>query len=120
MTVGRPPDNEVGPPAQSQGANKTTGRDVDTSISPTLVNPPDTPAEPVAAELRRRRAAALRSVPLGGGFRDPLDRLAAPPGPSDFGLCRTDLVAEVGRCRKVGWADWELVVRFLDPQRVAA
>jgi hypothetical protein len=74
----------------------------------------------LADQLRRRRAAALRSVPLTGGFRDPLDRLASPPGPSDFGLCRTDLLTEIGRCRKAGWADWELRVRFTNPQQVAA
>jgi hypothetical protein len=36
--MSRPPDNEVGPPAKDQGANKTTGRDVNTSITPTPVN----------------------------------------------------------------------------------
>jgi hypothetical protein len=78
------------------------------------------PGEPVAAQLRRRRAAALRSVPLPDGFRDPFDRLASPPGPSDFGLDRADLSAEVDRCIEIGWADWELVVRFVDPRLVAA
>jgi hypothetical protein len=118
--MGRPPDTEESRPrAASQslhgGGNfkSTVGHagDVDTS---------DAPAEPTAVQLRRRRAASWRLMPLTDGVRDPFDRLASPPDPSDFGLNWADLVTEVGRCRKAGWSDWELVVRFVDPRQVAA
>jgi hypothetical protein len=70
-------------------------------------------------QLRRRRAASYRMQPHGDGFRDPLDRLASPPGPSDFGLCRAELRAEVARCRQSGWADWEIVARLANPDSMA-
>jgi hypothetical protein len=33
-------------------------------------------AQELSVQLRRRRAAAMRSVPLGNGFRDPLELTA--------------------------------------------
>jgi hypothetical protein len=101
-----PPDRQVRPKINDLGTQMTTGR-VETRVSD------------VAAQLRRRRAAAWRLVPLSDGHRDPLDGFASPPGPSDFGLNRADLVTEIRRCREAGWVDWELVVRFTDPRRVA-
>ena len=71
-------------------------------------------------QLRRRRAASWRLVPLDQGLRDPFDRTRTPPGPSDFSLTRAELTAEVDRCRGLGWADWELVIRFTDPKQAAA
>jgi hypothetical protein len=38
--------------------------------------------------------------------------------PSDFGLTRRELRAEVVRCRRGGWARWELEARFHDPATV--
>jgi hypothetical protein len=77
-------------------------------------------ADNLADQVRRRRAASYRLEPLARGVRDPFDRLASPPGPSDFGLCRSELEAEVAQCRKAGWSDWELPLRFSDPKLVAA
>jgi hypothetical protein len=74
----------------------------------------------VAEQLRRRRNASYRLPPLRNGARDPLDRLASPSGPSDYGLDPFELAAEIDRRRMGGLAGWELELRFADPQWVAA
>lgn len=65
-----------------------------------------------AAAIRRRRAAADRCPPLDHGRRDPLDRAAAPAGPSTFGLDRAELRAELRHLAAAGWQVWELRERF--------
>lgn len=40
------------------------------------------------------------------------------PMPSDFGLTRREVVAEIRRCSHAGWTGWELQSRFVDPARV--
>jgi len=64
-----------------------------------------------AAAIRRRRTAAVRCAPLADGRRDPLD-LAAPAGPSTFGLDRAELRAELRRLAAQHWQVWELRERF--------
>ena len=71
-------------------------------------------------QLRRRRAASWHLTPLAGGVRDPFDRLATPPGPSDFGLTRAELRVEVTRLQRLGWAQWEIRARLVNPDEVAA
>ncbi|MFE6742320.1 hypothetical protein [Streptomyces tubercidicus] len=66
----------------------------------------------IPAALRARRRAADRLPPLACGHRDPLYCLAAPPGPSTYGLSRALLAAEVARCRARGWSVADLAARF--------
>lgn len=115
----RPPDRrQRETPATTAGGSR---KNSSTTTEPVESVDEGTPTvADLADKLRRRRAASLRLAPFDDGFRDPLGRLASPPGPSDFGLCRSDLLAEVGRCVELGWADWELVARFTDPKQVAA
>lgn len=78
----------------------------------------------------RRRDAAYRLPRRNCGcphafHSDPLDCLAAAPGPSTFSLAADadtedyvpvnpadELAAEVRRCRALGWGEWELAERF--------
>ncbi|WP_155059732.1 hypothetical protein [Streptomyces blattellae] len=75
-----------------------------------------TPGIPPA--LRARRGAADRLPPLACGHRDPLLCLAAPPGPSTYGLTPAQFAAEVDRCRGRGWSEADLAARF-DTARAA-
>lgn len=79
---------------------------------------------PIADDLRQRHDAALRCPPVRDGFGvfrcDPWLAEERTAEPSAFGLRRRELMVEVERCRRSGWSAWELVTRFLDPERVAA
>lgn len=80
----------------------------------------DPPAD-IAAQLRRRHAAARRLAPLDSGVRDPLDELVLPwPRPCSYGLSADELLAEVRRRQAEGWTRDELLARFVDPRTVAA
>ena len=77
-------------------------------------------SDPIARQLRRRRAAALRCPPLESGHRDPLDARCAPAGPGTFGLSAVELVAEARRLRGQGWDCWEVSVRLAQPELAGA
>jgi hypothetical protein len=74
-------------------------------------------ADSVGEQIRRRREAA--NAPdvhrLACGRYDPLDPLPRPSEPSTFGLTVRELRAEINRCKRLGWQDWELRVRFVNP-----
>lgn len=65
-----------------------------------------------AAQLRRRRAASWRLVPLADGRRDPVDPVPSPRRPSSFGLTPAEVRYEASRCRTAGWLVWEVHTRF--------
>lgn len=66
----------------------------------------------IARQLRRRRAASWRLVPLKDGRQDPMDVRQLPHLPSSFGLTAVELRREAGRCRAAGWDVWEVWARF--------
>jgi hypothetical protein len=74
----------------------------------------------LADQLRRRREAALRLVPLDGGFvRDPLAAVAPRPRtPSAFGLSPTELITEAWRLRDSGWQGWEIAATLVRPSEL--
>jgi hypothetical protein len=77
---------------------------------------------PVAVEIRRRRLASWRCMPLEDGRRDPLDRplpglrhqgvVNTSVSPSCFGLTAAELVAEAARLRRLGWSHGEIRYRL--------
>lgn len=71
----------------------------------------------LAAQIARRREAALRLPPIGDAFiRDPLERnLDATRRPSTFGLGFGELIAEARRLRANGWAPWEIAEVLVRP-----
>lgn len=74
-----------------------------------------------AGEVRARRAAALRLVPLECGHADPLDCAAGTrPVGDTYGLDRGELLAEVRRLAADGWQVWEIRRRFALDVREAA
>ena len=64
-------------PAADGALEVTTTGQVASSIPPATPIEIDPERDDIAAQLRRRRAAALRLPPLPSGYRDPLDELAA-------------------------------------------
>ncbi|MEV8635391.1 hypothetical protein AB0395_27410 [Streptosporangium sp. NPDC051023] len=105
-----PPDAEKGRP-RAEAAFRVESGDFDIK---TLRYGPD-----VRGQLARRRVASWRLPLLADGRRDPLDPPDR-PGPCSFGLFRAELVAEVRRCRSLGWGDWELRTVFVNPSEMAA
>ena len=76
-------------------------------------------AKDIAAQLRRRRDAALRLPVLEHlGVADPWDALGGPDGPASYGLTGRELATEATRCIDAGWSGWEVRTRFLDPRTV--
>lgn len=71
------------------------------------------PADTLAQQLHRRRAASYRLLPLPCGHRDPLD-CARPPEPSTTELLRfhyteEQLRAFANQLAAAGWQLWEIV-----------
>ena len=57
--------------------------------------------------------AATTAAPGGTDAAQPCDCK-----PSDFGLTRAELRAEIRRCHATGWLLWELRHRFVNPSTV--
>jgi hypothetical protein len=97
--------NRVSPAEETPRPKKTT-------ITPAVCLS-DRPANAsIAADLRRRAAAALRMTSVPAGQADPLRCMVEPHGQSSFGLTFAELTAEVRRCHDSGWQVWELHARF--------
>lgn len=60
----------------------------------------------------RRRYAALACPPDPDGFRDPLDKLRQPDGPSTYSLPTTVLYRHAADLAAQGWQPYELRSRF--------
>lgn len=77
------------------------------------------PADAIALQLRRRRAAAYRCPPMDCGHRDPLDCVASPAGPSTFGLTDNELRAHANQLIRLGWSLEEVLTRLAVQPRAA-
>ena len=81
------------------------------------------PIVSAGSDIRARRDAALRSVPLSDSRRDPDFRWEGWPGDipicsvSQMGLTTREVAGEARRCRESGWARWEIAERFSEPVR---
>lgn len=72
----------------------------------------------ILSQIRRRDVAALRCEILDTGQHDPdYPERGRPSLPSDYGLSADELFDEATR---LGWLDWELHARLVNPRLVAA
>ena len=68
----------------------------------------------------RRRYTSYGCPPDADGFRDPLDKLRQPDGPSTFSLNRAELADHAAQLAAAGWAEWELHQRLDLPAAATA